>query len=128
MTNEEAIKEFKERLSIKDYKEQIPQYYSAIELAISALEENSKLKAEIEQLKSDFDTYYKLYLASIDARNILHECVDELKAELEQSQEQWCLKASDNTDYVLAYADGMYCLSDSTGSIVCEFLKGKVEE
>ena len=55
MTNEEAIVEFKQRLSIKDYKEQIPEYYSAMELAISALEENSKLKAEIEQLKAELE-------------------------------------------------------------------------
>ena len=53
MTNEEAIVEFKQRLSIKDYKEQIPEYYSAMELAISALEENPKLKKEIEQLKAE---------------------------------------------------------------------------
>ena len=60
MTNEEAIVEFKQRLPIKDYKEQIPEYYSAMELAISALEENSKLKAEIEQLKTELEQSVKL--------------------------------------------------------------------
>ena len=102
MTSEEAIENLKsEEISIIG-KDGFPNYnlINAHIIAIEALQENTKLKAEIEQLK----------------------------AELEQSQEQWCLKASDNTDYVLAYADGMYCLSDSTGSIVCEFLKGKVEE
>ena len=59
MTNKEAIKQFKERLSIKDYKEQIPGYYSAMELVISALEENSKLKAEIEQLKAELASIRK---------------------------------------------------------------------
>ena len=52
MTSEEAIKQFEERLKIKDYKEQIPEYYSAMELIISALEENNKLKAENERIKS----------------------------------------------------------------------------
>ena len=39
----------------------------------------------MKKLKADFDTYYKLYLASIDAREILAECIEQLKSELEQS-------------------------------------------
>ena len=38
MTSKEAIKQFKERLAITDYRQQIPEYYEAIELAIEALE------------------------------------------------------------------------------------------
>lgn len=38
MTVDEAIKQFKERLGIPDYKTQIPEYYEAMELAVKALE------------------------------------------------------------------------------------------
>ena len=38
MTNKEAIEQFKERLVITDYRQQIPEYYEAIEMAIAALE------------------------------------------------------------------------------------------
>lgn len=39
MTVNEAIAQFQERLSIKDYREQIPEYYEAMELAIKVFEE-----------------------------------------------------------------------------------------
>lgn len=39
MTEQEAIKEFEERLAIEDYKKDIPEYYKAMEVAISAIEE-----------------------------------------------------------------------------------------
>ena len=38
MTEREAIKQFKERIDIPDYKEQIPEYYEAMEIAINAIE------------------------------------------------------------------------------------------
>ena len=38
MTESEAIKQFKERIDIPDYKEQIHEYYEAMEMAINALE------------------------------------------------------------------------------------------
>lgn len=38
MTVDEAIKQFKERLGIPDYKTQIPEYYEAMELAVEVLE------------------------------------------------------------------------------------------
>ena len=38
MTNKEAIEQLKERLAITDYRQQIPEYYEAIEMAIAALE------------------------------------------------------------------------------------------
>ena len=37
MTESEAIKQFKERIDIPDYKKQIPEYYEAMEIAINAL-------------------------------------------------------------------------------------------
>lgn len=83
MTNEEAINEVKSYIP-KDNGMNNKDIL-AFNIAISALEENTKLKAEIDELKSELETYYKLYLASIDARQILTECVEQLKAELEQS-------------------------------------------
>ena len=47
MTESEAIEQFKERLTITDYKEQIPEYYKAMELAIKALEKQIPKKAII---------------------------------------------------------------------------------
>ena len=44
MTNKEAIEQFKERLAITDYRQQIPEYYEAIEMAVDALEEADKYK------------------------------------------------------------------------------------
>ena len=37
MTNKEAIEQLRERLAITDYRQQIPEYYEAIELAVEAL-------------------------------------------------------------------------------------------
>ena len=39
MTEQEAIKEFEERLAIADFKDDIPEYYEAMELAVKSLEE-----------------------------------------------------------------------------------------
>ena len=44
MTIKEAIEQFKERLAITDYRQQIPEYYEAIEMAVDALEEADKYK------------------------------------------------------------------------------------
>jgi hypothetical protein len=38
MTEQEAIEQFEERLSISDYRCAIPEYYNAMELAVKALE------------------------------------------------------------------------------------------
>ena len=38
MTNREAIEQSRERLAITDYRQQIPEYYEAIEMAVEALE------------------------------------------------------------------------------------------
>lgn len=40
---------------------------------------------------------------------------------------QWTETASDNTDYVLAYADGIYCVTNAEGRVMCEFLRRKPE-
>lgn len=45
MTENEAIEQFKERIAIEDYKQQIPKYYEAMELAVKSLEEIQKYRA-----------------------------------------------------------------------------------
>lgn len=37
--------------------------------------------------------------------------------------EQFCVEASNNTGYVLAYADGLYTVTDFAGGVVCEFMQ-----
>ena len=44
MTNKEAIEQFKERLAITDYRQQIPEYYEAIEMAVDSLEKADKYR------------------------------------------------------------------------------------
>ena len=44
MTNKEAIEQFKERLAITDYRQQMPEYYEAIEMAVDALEKADKYR------------------------------------------------------------------------------------
>ena len=44
MTNKEAIEQLKERLAITDYRQQIPEYYEAIEMAVDALEKADKYR------------------------------------------------------------------------------------
>ena len=61
MTDSEAIMKFKERLAIDDYKEQIPEYYEAMELAIKALEKQIPkqivTKVQAEDLKIGHVTF-----------------------------------------------------------------------
>ena len=44
MTNKEAIEQLREWLAITDYRQQIPEYYEAIELAVEALEKQAPKK------------------------------------------------------------------------------------
>ena len=44
MTNKEAIEQLKERLAITDYRQQIPEYYETIEMAVEALEKADKYR------------------------------------------------------------------------------------
>ena len=53
MTESEAIIQFKERLNISDYKEQIPEYYEAMEIAINALEKQIPKKPTFQYNLSD---------------------------------------------------------------------------
>lgn len=50
---DEAIKQFKERLEIPDYKTQIPEYYEAMELAIKVFEEIQQYRelGAVEEIK-----------------------------------------------------------------------------
>ena len=45
MTEQEAIAQFKERLAIEEYRQQIPKYYEAMELAVKSLEEIQQYRA-----------------------------------------------------------------------------------
>ena len=45
MTEQEAIKEFEERLAIADYRDTIPKYYKAMELAVKDMKEIQQYKA-----------------------------------------------------------------------------------
>ena len=45
MTEQEAIGQFQERLAIEEYRQQIPEYYEAIELAVKSLEEIQQYRA-----------------------------------------------------------------------------------
>lgn len=51
MTNKEAIEQLRERLAITDYRQQIPEYYEAIELAVEALERQMQKKVVEENLE-----------------------------------------------------------------------------
>ena len=44
MTNKEAIEQLKERLAITDHRQQIPEYYEAIEMAVEALKKADKYR------------------------------------------------------------------------------------
>ena len=45
MTEQEAIGQFQERLAIEEYRQQIPEYYEAIEFAVKSLEEVQQYRA-----------------------------------------------------------------------------------
>lgn len=56
MTEQEAIEQFKEHLAIEEYRQQIPKYYEAMELAVKSLEEIQQYRAigtvkEVMELK-----------------------------------------------------------------------------
>ena len=44
MTEQEAIGQFKERLAIEEFRQQIPEYYEAMEIAVKSLEEIQKYR------------------------------------------------------------------------------------
>lgn len=51
MTDQEAIQQFKEMLAMQDYKEQIPEYYEAMELAVKALKMRIPVSGRAEAAK-----------------------------------------------------------------------------
>jgi SMC interacting uncharacterized protein involved in chromosome segregation len=55
MTNSEAIKQLKERYDIgqKEYLNFAPQYIESLKMAMESLEENTKLKADVEQFSNE---------------------------------------------------------------------------
>ena len=58
MTESKAIMKFKERLAIDDYKEQIPEYYEAMKLAIKALEKQIPKKPIMKPYFDDMEEEY----------------------------------------------------------------------
>ena len=64
MTNKEAIEQLKERLAITDYRQQIPEYYEAIEMAVDALKKADKyrwhdLRKNPDDLPEGFEVSYE---------------------------------------------------------------------
>ena len=79
MTNEEAIKQLKERYDIgqKEYLNFSPRYIESLKMAMESLQENTKLKAEIDRLNGKSEMYRDM-ADSFCNSNI------KLKAEIEQ--------------------------------------------
>ncbi|MGI6500326.1 MAG: hypothetical protein ACOX1S_05450 [Anaerostipes sp.] len=57
MTNEKAIEMLKKRLNIPDYRDQIPEYYETMEMAVQALEKQipKKVNTNITTIVKVFD-------------------------------------------------------------------------
>lgn len=86
MTNSEAIEQLKFLKKVDfhvDTKE-------SCDIAISALEENTKLKAEIEQLKEDYNVLARQYDNVENSSIRYYNEVKQLKSELEQSVKLPC--------------------------------------
>ena len=72
MTEQEAIKEFEERLAIADFKDDIPEYYEAMELAVKSLEEIQQYRAigtveELQKAEKEEDILKFYYCDSEDS-------------------------------------------------------------
>ena len=80
MTEMEAIKQFKDRIDIPDYKEQIPEYYEAMEMAINALEKQEKIKEAF--------THYAFSGFEMDVLSDCLHCLAEIKDILKGSEEE----------------------------------------
>lgn len=72
MTEQEAIEQFKERLSIEDYKQQIPKYYEAMELAVKSLEEIQQYReiCTVDQCSKAMDIIKAMIERGIDPENV----------------------------------------------------------
>ena len=87
MTEQEAIKEFEERLAITDYRDNIPKCYEAMELAVNDMKEVQKCRAigALDELNS-------LIAQSAQEFNMLIEyisigTVEECRAAVEKQKE-----------------------------------------
>ena len=72
MTEQEAIEQFKERLAIEEYRQQIPKYYEAMELAVKSLEEIRQYRAigtveELQKAEKEEDILKFYYCDSEDS-------------------------------------------------------------
>ena len=59
MTNEEAI-EVLNKINPFNDNSKMQEYFESVEIAINSIQEKTKLKAEIEQLKEELERYKKL--------------------------------------------------------------------
>jgi hypothetical protein len=86
----------------------------------------AKLRRELEQQRSASET--KLINDIEKFKHLFNSTLaefEQVKAERDKAvEDQWIEKASDGTDYVLAYADGVYCVTDERGRVICEFIRG----
>lgn len=105
MTEQEAIKEFEERLAIADYRDNIPKYYEAMELVVKDMEEVHKYRAigtveEIEQKLAELSRWNTTEInpkiknvfantSTLICQNCDHkdEYIEELEAELQSHHE-----------------------------------------
>ena len=72
MTEQEAIGQFQERLAIEEYRQQIPEYYEAMELAVKSLEEIQQYRAigtveELQKAEKEEDILKFYYCDSEDS-------------------------------------------------------------
>ena len=72
MTEQEAIKEFEERLAIADYRDNITKYYEAMELAVKDMKEIQKYRAigtveELQKAEKEEDILKFYYCDSEDS-------------------------------------------------------------
>ena len=95
MTEQEAIEQFKERLAIEEYRQQIPKYYEAMELAVKSLKEVQQYRAigTVEELKESKEQYDNINCAAksiqlsglCDFENAKGKIISEIKRNYEYS-------------------------------------------
>lgn len=92
MTEQEAIKEFEERLAIADFKDDIPEYYEAMELAVKSLKEIQQYRAigTPEECRAAMEKQNSANkeLESHDEKRIL-ECCISLMQEMVNEFAEW---------------------------------------
>ena len=101
MTNKEAIEQLRERLAITDYRQQIPEYYKAIELAVEALEKMKELEKGLEDLDDILNDAYTLNDFCLN-KVILNQSM----SECECIAESFSLKVMQNLSWLLGVIKG----------------------